>query len=417
MTPRPIKQALHQIHSIVGLTVSLVLACVGVTGALMSFEDEVVDALNKDIIHLAARSTAVLTPDALIRQIEADNTGAKVSGLTLSSDPASAARARFAREASGARRSSIYVDPYDGRTLGTPVGEETFATIRRLHRWLLLPGDGDGYGRWITGASLLCLFALLISGIVLRWPRRARSLKMWFKPNFALHGRGFYWSLHSVVGTWLIHPHLCAHRSSSPDCGWSSGWYRDAATWLLGGPQTQAAASQKAKTKGPSDPAKGAKAQRAPSVDRPAVSVDPAWTAFVGRFGATYATATLMVPANPNAPVRIRSVSKDAPSESARDDIRIDATGRIVSAELYADKTAGESIMARMLDIHTGQIFGLVGRIVVMLAAALMPLFTVTGCLLYLSRRRLRAAAAAASASAHRDAGPQPATAHGLGLS
>ncbi|MFX7934498.1 PepSY-associated TM helix domain-containing protein, partial [Acinetobacter baumannii] len=72
-------------------------------------------------------------------------------------------------------------------------------------------------------------------------------------------------------------------------------------------------------------------------------------------------------------------------------------TGRIVSAELYADKSAGETVIARVLDIHTGSMFGLAGRLAFMLAAALMPLFMVTGYLLYLSRRRLRAAALSAS--------------------
>jgi sulfite reductase (NADPH) flavoprotein alpha-component len=44
-----------------------------------------------------------------------------------------------------------------------------------------------------------------------------------------------------------------------------------------------------------------------------------------------------------------------------------------------------------VLHIHTGAFLGLPGRIVFLLAAALMPLFTVTGFILYFSRRRLRA--------------------------
>lgn len=43
-----------------------------------------------------------------------------------------------------------------------------------------------------------------------------------------------------------------------------------------------------------------------------------------------------------------------------------------------------------MLDIHRGAILGRPGKVAFMIAAALMPLFSVTGMLLYLSRRRLR---------------------------
>lgn len=398
MTVRPVRQALHQVHSIVGLVMSLVLTCIGVTGALMSFEDEIVDYLNRDIMHVAVQSVAMLTPDQMIKRIESANAGARVSGLTMTNDPASAVRVRFAREAQGVRRSSIYIDPYDGRILGTPAGEETFATIRRLHRRLLLPGDGDGVGRWITGAAVVSLLALLITGIVLRWPRKVRSLKVWLKPNLALHGRGFLWSLHSVIGTWLIPIYLVTILTG---LWWSYDWYKDAATWLLTGKERPVAGQKMAKGGAPEagKDAKGsAKAPRAPQGDRAAPSLDPAWSAFRERFGATYGVATFMVPSGAGNVVRVRSVPKDAPSEAARDEIRIDGvTGRIVSAELYADKKAGEIVIARVLDIHTGSMFGLIGRIVFMLAAALMPLFMVTGYLLYLSRRRLRAAALSVS--------------------
>lgn len=60
---------------------------------------------------------------------------------------------RFARDEQGARPSSLYVDPYDARVLGAPRGEEFFATVRRLHRWLLIPGDAKGWERQITGVA------------------------------------------------------------------------------------------------------------------------------------------------------------------------------------------------------------------------------------------------------------------------
>jgi len=47
-------------------------------------------------------------------------------------------------------------------------------------------------------------------------------------------------------------------------------------------------------------------------------------------------------------------------------------------------------MLSRVLDIHRGSIFGWPGRLLFMLSAALMPLFMVTGFLLYLSRRRHR---------------------------
>jgi len=93
----------------------------------------------------------------------------------------------------------------------------------------------------------------------------------------------------------------------------------------------------------------------------------------------------------PRIRMRIRSWAHDASHEGARDEFRIDAvTGHLVSADIYADKTTGERILANILDIHRGAILGLPGKLLFMIAAALMPLFMVTGLMLYLARRKHR---------------------------
>lgn len=385
MDQRPVKQILLRLHSIVGLVAALVLSCAGLTGALMSFENEVIALLNRPIVQVPVREAGRLTPDALLKRVEAE-TGGKVDTLSLSGDGASAVRVRFARDASGARRDAVHVDPHDGRVLGAAVGEATFATIRRLHRFLLLPGDGDGLGRWITGAAALGLPLLLVSGLVLRWPRRPGRLPAWYRIYLSARGRGLYRSLHSVIGTWLIPVYLVIALSG---LWWSYGWYREGATWLLTGATSARDARPDRGTK-PS----GAKPQ-------PVVTLDTAWAAFLAHYGADYGKAVLSVPSRKDALVRVRRVAKDAPSEAVRDEIRIDAeSGRIVSVERFADKSVGEAVLARVLDIHTGRMFGLGGRIVFMLGAATMPLFMVTGILLYLSRRRLRRLADAHRADA-----------------
>jgi sulfite reductase (NADPH) flavoprotein alpha-component len=134
-----------------------------------------------------------------------------------------------------------------------------------------------------------------------------------------------------------------------------------------------------------------------PVADRPVAdkfrSLDRVWSAFLHEQGSRFATAQLTLPAGAGTVVRVRSWARDASHEGARDEFRIDAvTGRVVSSEIYADKTTGERILANVLDIHRGSIFGWPGKLLFMLAAALMPLFVVTGFLLYLSRRRHRRA-------------------------
>lgn len=375
-----IKAALHQIHSIAGLVLALLLALIALTGAIMSFEDEIGDYLNSGIIQVAPRQAPALMPDELVARLKAGQDLGKVSAVTLSSDPA-AVRVRFARDEQGARPTSLYVDPYDARVLGAPRGEEFFATVRRLHRWLLIPGDAKGWGRQITGIAALCLIVMLISGLVLRWPRRAGSVKMWLKPNLGLSGRGLHRSLHAVIGTWVLPVYLVMTLTG---LWYSFDWYKDGVVWLLSRQEVTAAKMQ---------PKISAKAPRAADRAEPAqpVGFDRAWTMLQHEEGKHFSRALLTLPAGPGTVIRIRSWPKDSTLDTTRDEFRVDAvTGQVISAERYADKTFGEKIIANVLDIHRGAFLGWPGKFAFMIAAALMPLFSVTGILLYLSRRRLR---------------------------
>jgi uncharacterized iron-regulated membrane protein len=392
MSKYSIKAALLQVHSIIGLAISLVVALIGMTGATMSFEDEIGASLNAAIMRVEARPAPRLTPDELIARLQAGQDFGKASAVTMQKDPSAAVRVRFARNESGSRPSSVYVDPYDARVLGAPRGEDFFATVRKLHRWLLLPGDANGYGRQITGVVAIGLIVLLISGIVLRWPHRARSVKMWLKPNLALRGRGFHRSLHSVAGTWVLLIYLVMPLTG---LWYSFDWYKNGAIWLLSRPSTVAAPMQPKAAKGVG--AAGVKsAADKPVADKP-LSLDRAWSAFLHEQGNRFATAQLTLPAGAGTVVRVRSWAQDATHEGARDEFRIDAvTGRVVSSEIYADKTTGEQILANLLDIHRGSLFGWPGKLLFMVAAALMPLFVVTGFMLYLSRRKHRRASQSA---------------------
>ncbi|WP_407181064.1 PepSY-associated TM helix domain-containing protein [Bradyrhizobium sp. STM 3562] len=369
-----VKAALLQVHSIIGLAVSLVLALMGITGATMSFEDEIEAYLNAGLMRVEARPTPRLRPDELIARLQAAGGFGKVSAVTLSGDPAAAARVRFVRSEDSSRPSSVYVDPYDAHVLGKPRGEDFFATVRKLHRWLLLPGDGNGHGRTITGITTLGLIVLLITGLVLRWPPRAGSVKMWLKPNLMLRGRGLHRSLHAVIGTWVLLIYLVIALTG---LWYSFEWYRNGATWLLSRPT--------AATMQPKPPRGTGRA------DGGAVALDRAWSTFLHEQGSRFATAQLTLPAGAGTIVRIRSWAQGISHEGARDEFRVDAvTGQIVSSEIYADKTIGERILSSVLDIHRGSILGWSGKLLFMLAASLMPLFTVTGILLYLSRRKIR---------------------------
>ncbi len=314
MTKSTIKAALLQIHSIVGLVIALLLSVIALTGVTMSFEDEIQASLNAGISHVKARQVPLLTPDQLIARLQADHGDRRVAAVTLSSDPTAAVRIRFAPGNGGSRPASVFVDPYDARVLGTPRGEDFFATVRRLHRWLLIPGDARGHGRQITGIAAIGLIVMLISGLVLRWPYRASSVKVWLKPNLGLRGRGLHRSLHAVIGTWVLPIYLVMILTG---LWYSFDWYKTGAAWLLSRPQRTDAQLQPSAPRGPRA-AKSDVRSGDPKPNSKSIALDGVWSAFQRAEGNRFRTVLINLPAGAGTVVRVRAWPEELDRGAAR---------------------------------------------------------------------------------------------------
>ncbi|AWN34499.1 PepSY-associated TM helix domain-containing protein [Methylobacterium radiodurans] len=371
-----LRTILFRTHWALGLTAGLVLALMGVTGALMSYEEAIVEALNARTAAVEAGDRARLGPEALVARIEAQVPGQRVTALSIPGDPGRAVRVRFAGTGPGEHPASHYVDPYDGADRGAVAGEEAFDTIRSLHRWLLIPGGGRGWGRTVTGLCAVALLVFLATGLYLRWPKLHRW-RIWLRPALARPGRPRWWSLHAVVGTWVIPVYAVIALTG---LWWSYDAYRAGATYLLTGswpearPQRQAGAGRR----------DGGRGERRPA------ALDAAWQTFTTGEGANAALAVLSMPGERGEPnIRIRYLARPGDGPSSRTDLTYDAaSGSFLAAVRPGDKTLGRQIADNMLEVHRGRFFGPVFTLIFGLASLAMPLFAATGITLYLLRRR-----------------------------
>ena len=376
-----IRTALFRLHWALGLTAGLVLTLLGVTGALLSYEEAIGDWADRDRAVVAVRNEARLGPEALVARLQAQRPGLKVNALTFSGDPDQSPRARFVADAgTGTRPPSVYLDPYDGRERGEARLESMFATVRGLHRWLLVPGDGKGWGRSITGASTIALLVFLGTGLYLRWPQ-IHSWRIWLKPNLKRPGRARWWSLHTIAGTWLLPVYTIIALSG---LWWSYDWYRSAATWVLTGEAPREKPGRVLGRTGPTEP----------------LALDRAWAAFQAGEGAGARLAIVSVPGPDATAIRIRYLAHDADHPKARSEMTFDpSTGAQRSVSRYADKPLGRRMADNMLEVHRGRFFGDPVAFVFFAASLLMPLLAVSGLVLYALRRRAARKRAMAGAS------------------
>ena len=381
------RNAVFQLHWFFGITAGIVLALVGVTGAMLSFEDDLLEALNPGVMTVEPRGER-LSPQALVERVQAQRAGAAIASLERSSAPAAPAVVGFAPPEGERRGERRNVDPYTGELLPKPRYEGFFRTTMQLHRWLVM----DDVGKQIVGASTVILIFFCLSGLYLRWPRRWGSLRTWLALDWRQKGRNFLWHLHSIVGTWVLLAYLVM---SLTGLWWSYDWYRDAVNrWAESGAPVEAPVQ--------------------PAADRgtpPSLDIDAAWDAFEAS-APDWSTATLGWPKD-GGPVEFRYLDAKPAHERARNTLELDPwTLEAVAHERYDDRGWRQKIGGSMFALHRGSFFGTGGVVVFMLASLLMPLFAITGWMLYLQRRR---STRAAHALARDVQAALPATVAGVG--
>ena len=373
------RTVLFQLHWFLGITAGLVLAVMGVTGAMITFEDEILAAFNPAVMQADPGRGPVLDAPDLIARLEGQFPGARLARLVVHDDPSRTAWISFTPAGERERRSA-YVDPVTGALLGEAKGEAFFAFITRLHRWLALPDGGNGIGRQITGFSAIALIYFALSGLYLRWPRQPLNWRSWLVLDLRKTGRNLYRALHAVIGGWVLVFYLL---SGFTGLWWSYDWYREGVRYALTGEISRP----------PSPPAAGTGRPR----DEAPPDLAAVWQAFRGATaGQQYETVTLVVRGADN--IQFRAVLPGARHDRVSDELTINGrTGSVVSHIPYAQRSVGQDIITSIYEIHRGAYFGLAGRIGIMLASLTMPLFTITGFLLYIARRKRRKGAVALS--------------------
>lgn len=362
-----LKKSLFQLHWFFGISAGLVLALMGITGAAVSFQDEILRTLNPSVLHVEKQIAGVLPPAELVEKIESAS-GKTVSMLWVETDSGNAARVIFTAPPGERRGQMRYFDPYTAEFMGDATGQDFFGLMLQLHRFLAM---GDT-GRQITGACTLILLFFCLSGLYLRWPRQWKNWRAWLTLDWKKKGRSFNWDLHSVAGTWCLMFYLLAALTG---LSWSYEWYNKGLTRLLSdSPQNERGRSGR----GP-----------APSGPAPTADYAAMWSSIYSAAGPGLSSYNVRMPPVAGQPATVFYLLKDSPHDQARNQITLDpVTGAVSRHDRYSDKSLKAQLLTSIYALHVGSYFGMVGRIILTIAALSMPLFFVTGWLLYLDRRR-----------------------------
>ncbi|ENU31083.1 hypothetical protein F991_00983 [Acinetobacter sp. CIP-A165] len=365
------KKAFFQIHWFLGITAGLILSLMGVTGAIYSYDQQILKWINHDSYVVEAAVVTKLTPAQLYLHFNQQQPEIEINSITIATDPTASSTVNIKKE--GARRGyNMMVNPYTAEVLPEVKGREFFQFIQRLHRNL----TAGEYGAQITGASTLILIFFVLSGIYLRFPKK-HTFKQWFLIKPKLKGRNFIWDLHAVVGTWVIVFYLLF---ACTGLYWSYDWWRSGMFKVMGVEQPQ---------RNQHNPEQHKNEQPDLSNQQIDMVLTQTWTGVNANIGREYSSLTLNIPKQDDQKVELTFVDAIAQHERARNQAVYNyQEHKFEKFELYEDKKLNEKIMSSMLPVHRGSFFGSTYQFIAMLASLAMPLFFVTGWMLYLKRRK-----------------------------
>jgi uncharacterized iron-regulated membrane protein len=242
--------------------------------------------------------------------------------------------------------------------------------VAHLHGELLAGAPGS----WLVETAACWAIVMLLTGLYLWWPRRARGLAGVLYPRLRGGARLFWRDIHAVAGIWVSFAALGLILTGLP---WATAWGS-----YLGEARTLAGATN------PPDWTIGGQSPHAEHLGMAMPAYRP------GELPRVIATARTLpiVPPVLIAPPKMAggawSVTSDAADRPLRSEARIDgATGRLLSTSGFADRHWIDRAVGYGVAVHEGALFGLANQILGTLTALLLMVLAASGAVLWWRRR------------------------------
>ena len=376
----------RRIHLYLGLTAGLVITISCLTGALLVFEKELTEGLNHRRYFVEPVGTR-LPLDKVAALAKQAVPGAGISRIQVFADPARTIQVQLEEgkkeQASGKRRKggtekegagpkkekgrTAFVNPYTGEVIALYSYQQTFYyKIFSLHRWLL----AGATGKLITGISTLIFFFILLTGIILWWPKTRSIFRQRIKVKWDGNWKRVNNDLHIVLG---FYTSIFLFVSVFTGLTWSFEWFSKALYASLG-----------------TSPKPAAAPLSAPAVDVTGKSISYETALAVVKYAVPDALFySFTAPKDSSAAFMVSLLPAGALHEAATTTYYLDQfNGRVLASQTFAQRNLGQQIRGTIKPLHTGAIFGTPSKIFALILALLGATFPTTGTIMWLNRTR-----------------------------
>jgi len=353
------KKLFGKLHLWLGLASGLIVFIISLTGCLYVFEEELQAVVYQKQLFVTPQARPILSMGQVASAVDRAFPDSKLQRIFRRHDPDRSFQVTLKD------KRLVSIDPYTGAVLGVRnLKTDFFALVREMHTSLMLGKTGST----IIGYSVLIYLFLLVSGLVLWWPRCKTVLKQrltikwnarWRRVNYDWHAvGGFYatWLLLVIAMTGLI---------------WAFDWWENGLYALTGSPARDR--------------------EKAVSVYQPQgelTSIDKAYAQVLALEPNSFESYVIF-PADSVGALRVQVRYDQSALYRKYTIFYFDQySGARLKGKRYQDFSRGDVARGAAYDLHTGGWLGLPGKILAFLASLFSASLPVSGFLIWWGKRK-----------------------------
>lgn len=362
------KKFFRTIHLYLSLAagVFIIIACV--TGCILVFEEEIEHALHTERFEVIPQ-TKKLPLNTLVSSIAKTN-DRKVTSIKIYAEADRTLEVDISVEPKGKSKErqtlTAYVNPYSGNVVDIYNKRESFLhQVEMMHRFLL--SKKGSVGQYVMDYSALFFLLILITGIILWWPKNRSLLKQRLKIKFAAGTKRFTHDLHVVTGFYTsIFLIITVVTGLIMGLGWMNK-----GLFLI----------TKSKSESPRPPLSNY------TNEAIIISFDVIEKISQSNFK-DYQFINIRMPKDSVDVINLSVLPKNAYVNQANNYYLDQYNGNIIGNLAFADKNLGQRVRSYVKPLHTGELFGYPSKIFGFLITLITISIAVTGVMMWLNRNK-----------------------------
>ncbi|TDQ06856.1 PepSY-associated TM helix domain-containing protein [Pedobacter metabolipauper] len=366
------KYWIGQIHLWLGLTSGLFVCFLGITGCVLAFEREI-ENVSQPYRFTETQHKPLLEPSRL-KEI-ADKAIPGKHAHSVSYQPGKSSQVvYFAFEPE--YYWIVFLNPYTGEVLKVKNMDDDFFRVMIMgHYYLWLPAN---IGQPVLASATLMFFFLLISGLILWWPKNKAASKKRFTIKWNAKWRRVNYDLHNVLGfymTWI----LIFIAFSGLVMGFQ--WFAKSAYWVSSGGKKLNLFEETYSDSTLVNAAAGRKP-----------AIDILWARTRDTLQNFSGSLEVHVPDGPKSAIEV-ALNPDTDvfwktNYYYYDQYTLKEMEVAHVFGKYANATVADKLMRMNYDIHIGAIAGIPGKIMAFLASLIAASLPITGFIIWRGRKK-----------------------------